>query len=128
MDCRLVGKGLEAPIASAAVPPPVGRLVADVPIWNYAWSMPLGPSPAGRVVTVAIECDVDKGSVGFVLWREHDNFFVSREVIVDARSGSQRLYLSSAAYDAGVKLLARNGSARGASEWRIGSIEIRQTL
>jgi SAM-dependent methyltransferase len=128
MDCRVVGKGDALPIARAMVPVPAESLVADVPIWNYAWSMPLGPSPAGAAITVDVECVVGKGSVGFVLWRDRDNHFVSREVIVEVRTGSQRLSLSTTAYDVGVRLLARNASALGASEWRISSIEISQTL
>jgi hypothetical protein len=97
-------------------------------MWNYAWSMPLGPSPAGDAVTVEIECVVETGSVGFVLLLDPGDRFISREVIMVARTGSQRLHLSTAAYEPDVRLMNRNATALGLSKFRITSIELRQAL
>src|SRR5216684_5188919 len=102
--------------------------LAPGPMWNYARSMPLGPSPAGAAVTVEIECVVDKGSVGFVLWLEGEDWFISREVILEARTGSQRLYLSTTTYEPDTRLLTRSATALGASEYRITSIEAQAAL
>ena len=77
-------------------------------MWNYAWSMPLGPSPAGAAVTVEIDCSIEKGSVGFVLRLGGGDQLISREVIMEARTGSQRLYLSTEAYGPDVQLLTRS--------------------
>jgi hypothetical protein len=102
--------------------------VAEGPIWHYGWRMPLGPSPAGVAVTAEIECVVDKGSVGFVLYLERENRFLSREVILEARTGSQRLHLSTAAYEPDTMLLTRSCTSLGASAYRLTSIEVRQSL
>jgi hypothetical protein len=99
MDTRVLGKGNGGPIARKRVPVPTEPLIAPGPMWNYAWSTPLGPSTAGPAITVEIECAIDKGSVGFVLWLEREDRFVSRETIVEARTGSQRVYLSTTAYE-----------------------------
>jgi SAM-dependent methyltransferase len=128
MDSRVIGKGDTRPIARTKVPAPNQTLVAAGPMWNYAWSTSLGASPAGDAVTVEIECVVETGSVGFVLLLERGNRFISREVIMEARTGSQRLYLSTAAYEPDVRLLTRNGTALGLSKYRITSIELRQAL
>ena len=82
----------------------------------------------GPAVTVEIECIVDKGSVGFALWLERDDRFISREIIMEARTGSQRLCLSTDAYEPDGRLLTRSATALGASEYRISSIEMRQAL
>ena len=128
MDCCVLGRGEGGPIARKAVAVPEHKLTAPGPMWNYAWSMPLGPSPAGAAVTVEIECVVERGSVGFVLHLERGDRFVSREVIIEARTGSQRLYLTTEAYDPETRLLTRSATALGASEYRITSIEVRQSL
>ncbi len=128
MDARVVGKGDGRPLARKRVTPPPEMLTAPGPMWNYARSMPLGPSPAGAAVTVEIECVVDKGSVGFVLWLEGEDWFISREVILEARTGSQRLYLSTTTYEPDTRLLTRSATALGASEYRITSIEARAAL
>ena len=54
--------------------------------------------------------------------------FISREVIMEARTGSQRLYLSTEAYGPDVQPLTRSATALGASEYRITSIELRPAL
>src|SRR5262249_28568678 len=128
MDCRVLGRGDARPIARAHVSPPAGLLTAPGPMWNYAWSGPLGPSPAGREVTVEIECTVHQGSVGFVLWQENGDRFLSREIIMEARTGSQRLCLTTAAYASDTRLLTRRATALGASEYRIDEIEVREAL
>ena len=79
-------------------------------------------------MTVEIECVVEKGSVGFVLFLERENRFLSREVILEARTGSQLLYLSTTVYEPDTMVLTRSGTNLGASEYRITSIEVRQSL
>jgi SAM-dependent methyltransferase len=128
MDSRVTGRSDASMIARKRVPAPAETLMAPGPMWNYAWSTPLGPSPAGPAVTVEIECIVDKGSVGFALWLERDDRFISREIIMEARTGSQRLCLSTDAYEPDGRLLTRSATALGASEYRISSIELRQAL
>jgi hypothetical protein len=71
---------------------------------------------------------VEKGSVGFVLFLERENRFISREVILEARTGSQRLCLSTSAYESDTQLLTRSATALGTSEYRMTSIELRQAL
>jgi SAM-dependent methyltransferase len=128
MDTRVVGKGEATPIVRRAVTVPDDTLVAPGPMWNYAWSTPLGPSPAADAVTVEIECVVDTGSVGFALWLEGEDRMISREVIVEARTGSQSLCLSTTAYEPQTRLLTRSATALGKSTYRIASIELRQSL
>jgi SAM-dependent methyltransferase len=128
MDSQVIGRGDGAPIARSKVPVPDEKLIAEGPIWNYAWRTSLGPSPAGVAVTVEIECVIEKGSVGFVLFLEREDRFLSREVILEARTGSQLLYLSTTVYEPDAMLLTRSGTNLGASEYRITSIEVRQSL
>jgi len=47
---------------------------------------------------------------------------------MEARTGSQRLYLSTTAYEPDTLLLTRSGTALGASAYRLTSIELRQAL
>jgi hypothetical protein len=101
---------------------------APGPIWTYAWSMPLGPSPAGPSVTVEIDCTISRGTVGFILWNESENRFHSREVILEARTGTQRLYLTTAAYDPAIRLLTRSATALGGSEYNIELVELRLAI
>lgn len=128
LDARVTGKGDAESIARRTVPVPTETLTAPGPIWNYAWRAPLGPSPAGAAVTVQIECIIDRGSVGFVLRPERENRFMSREVILEARTGSQQLYLTTESYEPDTQLLTRSATALGASQYRITSIELRQAL
>jgi SAM-dependent methyltransferase len=128
MDCRVLGRGQSAPIVRKKVPVPVEPLTASGPMWNYAWSTELVPWPAGVAVTVEVECTVERGSVGFVLWQEEGDRFLSREAILEARTGSQRLCLTTDACEPAMKLLTRSATALGASEYRIASIELRPAL
>ena len=122
MDSLVIGKGDAAPIAHKKVPAPTKPLTAPGPMWNYAWSTPLGPSPAGAVVTVEIECVIEKGSVGFALKHGREDRFISREIIMEARTGNQCLYLTTAAYEPDTVLMTRSAMALGVSEYRITSI------
>lgn len=126
---------LDAEIVSRTAPPlhpaqqvvaPVGTLVAAPGLWLEAWSMPLPGLVGAAAVTVDIECRVETGSIGFALLR--DGRPVSREVIVEARTGSQLLHLTTSALDRGVKLVTRNGSALGGGRFEILSIRLRPAL
>jgi SAM-dependent methyltransferase len=128
MDCTLVGRDDQGEIARIAVRPPDGPLTALGPLWNYAWAGPLGRSPAGREVTVEVECVVEEGSVGFVLRHGRDDRFISREVIVEARTGSQRLYLTTDVYETDTLLLTRSATGLGDSRYHITSIDLRRAL
>lgn len=128
MDCRVLGRADDRPIARRRVEEPTEPLHAAGPIWNYAWRMPLGPTPAGADVTVELECVVDRGSVGFVLLHPTEDRFISRETIVEARTGNQRLYLTTNAFETDVRLLTRCATALGNCEYRIKSIELREAL
>jgi SAM-dependent methyltransferase len=128
MDCQVIGRGETPLTARSKVAVPDETLIAAGPIWHYAWRTPLGPSPADVAVTIEIECVVEKGSVGFVLFLERENRFISREVILEARTGSQRLCLSTTAYESDTQLLTRSATALGTSEYRMTSIELRQAL
>jgi hypothetical protein len=83
---------------------------------------------ARQAVTVEIECTVAKGSVGFVLWLEYGDRFISCEIVMEARTGNQRFCLSTEAYEPDARLLTRSATALGASEYWISSIELRQVL
>jgi hypothetical protein len=126
LDAKIIGKGDAEAIRRSTVKPPAKPLKTPDPLWAHAWSTPVGRSSAGAAVTVEIECIVDVGSVGFVL--ERDRRFISREVIVEARTGSQRLYLSTTTYEGDVLLLTRNASALGPSRYSVTSIELRRSL
>jgi SAM-dependent methyltransferase len=128
MDCRLAGPGPAGEIRRRTVRAPLDPITAPGPIWNYAWRAALGPSPAGSAVTVEIECVVEEGSVGFVLRHGSQDRFISREVIVEARTGSQRLYLTTDAYEPDTLLLTRSATALGESRYFITSIDLRQAL
>lgn len=128
MDCQVLGREVETPIVRRTVPAPSGTLVAPGPLWNYAWSTPLDPSPAEGAVMVEIECFIDSGSVGFVLWLEDGNRFLSREVIAEARTGNQVLHLTADMYHPDTRLLTRSATALGASSYRIASINVRPAL
>src|SRR5262249_16886587 len=125
---RVRGRADDRPIARRRVQEPAELLYAAGPLWNYAWRTPLGPSPAGASVTVELEGAVDRGSVGFVLLHPHEDRFVSREIIVQARTGDRRCCISTEAYETDVRLLTRCATALGNCEYRIKSIELRETL
>ena len=76
--------------------------------------------------TVEIICSVESGTVGLAL--ERDGGFVSREVMIEARSGSQLAYLPTSAFRSSTKLSARNASALGPSRFRIEAVKLRATL
>jgi SAM-dependent methyltransferase len=128
MDCRVLGRSADRPIARRRVKEPADVLHAAGPIWNYAWQMPLGPSPEGMAVTVELECVIDRGSVGFVLLHPSEDQFVSREIIVEARTGNQRIYLTTDRYETDVRVLTRCATGLGNCEYQIKSIEIREAL
>ncbi|SEN92939.1 Methyltransferase domain-containing protein [Rhodospirillales bacterium URHD0017] len=128
MDCRMLGRGDDRAITRRRAEEPAVPLYAAGPIWSYAWQMPLGRSPAGAAVTVELECVVERGSVGFVLLHPTENRFISREAIVEARTGNQRIYLTTEAYATDVRLLTRCATAIGNCEYRIKSIELRESL
>jgi SAM-dependent methyltransferase len=126
MDCRVLGRGDDRPIARRRVQEPSEPLYAVGPIWNYAWQTPLGPSPAGAKVIVELECVVERGSVGFVLLHPTEDRFLSREIVVEARTGNQRIYLMTDTYEPDARLLTRCATALGNCEYRINSIELRE--
>ena len=128
MDFRVLERGHDRPIARRRAEEPTELLYAPGPIWTYAWRAALGPSPAGAAVTVEIECVVERGAVGFVLLHPTENQFISREIIVESRTGNQRLYLTTDAYETDARLLTRCATALGNCEYRIKSIELREAL
>lgn len=125
-DATVVGKSNGGPIKRLTVEAPRKLLKTPAPLWAHAWSTPLGPSPAGATVTVEIECTIGTGSVGLVL--EQGGRFVSREVIVEARAGTQQHTVATKAFGDDVLLLTRNASAMGPSHYRIHSIALRETI
>jgi hypothetical protein len=124
----VLGRGDDRPIARRRVPEPADGLYAAGPIWNYAWQMPLGSSPADSDVAVELDCVVQRGSVGFVLLHPTEDRFISREIIVEARTGDQRIYLTTDAFETDVRLLTRCATGLGNCEYRIKSIELREAL
>lgn len=128
IDCRVLGRREGGEIARRTVSVPGGALSAPGPMWTYACSLPLGPSPGGRTVTVEIDCQVETGAVGFGLQSGHEDRYVSREVIVDARPGSQLVRLRTDSYEPGTLLRTRSATALGATRYKIQAIEIYQSL
>src|SRR5262249_17066264 len=128
MDCRVLSRGDNRPIVRKGVQAPGEVLYAPGPMWDYAWQMPLGRSPTGSSVTVEIECVVEKGAVGFVLLHPSEDRFISRETIMEARTGDQRLYLTTHSYESDARLLTRCATALGNCEYRIRSIDLREAL
>ena len=128
MDSRVLGRRDDTPIKRRRVQAPPGLLSAPGPMWNYAWRTPLGPSPASAAVTVEIDCVVERGSVGFVMLHPSKDRFISREIIVEARTGNQRIHLATDAYEADARLLTRCATALGTCEYRISSIDVREAL
>src|SRR5215475_8752156 len=90
VDRSVLGYGGERPIEHQPVQEPAGLLYAAGPIRNHAWQAPFW-SPDRTAVTGEIECVVEGGSVGFVLLHPTENRFTSHEIIVEARTGDQRL-------------------------------------
>ena len=128
MDCRVLGRGADRPIARRRAKEPSDLLYAPGPIWNYAWQMPLGPSPAGAAITVELECIIDRGSVGFVLLHPTADRFISREIILESRTGNQRIHLTTDAYETDARLLTRCATGLGTCEYRVRSVELREAL
>ena len=128
MDCRVLGRRGDGETPRWSVAVKEGAMSAPGPMWNYAWSLPLGRSPSASSVTVEIDCVVETGSVGFGLQSGQDDRYVSREVIVDSRTGSQLIRLRTDSYDAGTMLRTRSATALGESRYRIQSIELYHSL
>ena len=105
---------------------PAGMLAAAPGLWRETWSMPLGGPGGTPAVTVDVECTVEAGSIGFALVRNGRH--VSREVIVEARTGSQLVHITTSECDREVKLVARNCSALGGGQFQVISIKMRPAL
>ena len=99
-----VGKGDTGPIARRNVSPPEDadscRADVELRLARAAWAL-----PAGAAIRVEIECSIEEGSVGFVLRPEREDRFISREVIMEARTGNQRLCLTTEPYESDALLL-----------------------
>lgn len=126
---------LDAKVVSREAPPlrpaiqleaPAGMLIAAPGLWRKAWSMPLPCLDGTLAVTVDVECMVEAGSIGFTLAR--DDRPVSREMIVEARTGSQLVHMTTAEFDREVNLVARNCSALGGGRFQVISVKMRQAL
>jgi hypothetical protein len=115
VDAKVVSR--DAPRLQPAIQleAPPGMLVAAPGLWREAWSMPLRGLGGTSAVTVDLECMVEEGSIGFVLARGGRP--VSREMIVEARTGSQLVHLATSKFDRDASLTARNCSALG--QWTI---------
>lgn len=124
IDCRVLGRRPKAEIVRHSLMPPKSLLSAPGPMWNYAWSMPLASTLAGPLVTVEIDCQVDTGAVGFGLQSGAEDRYISREVIVDARTGSQLLRLKTDTFERGTILRTRSATALGETRYRINSVEL----
>jgi SAM-dependent methyltransferase len=105
---------------------PAGMLVAAPGLWREAWSMPLRGLEATLAVTVDVECMVEAGSIGFALAR--DGRPMSREAIVESRTGSQLVHITTSAFGHDIRLVARNCSALGGGRFRVVSIRMRPAL
>lgn len=126
LDAEVVSR--DAPQSQPAIQleAPAGMLTAAPGLWREAWSMPLrglGPTSA---VTVDLECMVEAGSIGFVVAR--DGRPVAREMIVEARTGSQLVHIATSAFDRDMSLVARNCSALGGGRFRVISVKMRPAL
>jgi hypothetical protein len=108
------------------VAPPTEAITTPPFLWHLAWSMPLDDIIRGEAITAEIICSVESGTIGLVF--ERNGQFVSREVLAEARAGTQLLYVTTSAFGPGVKLTVRNGSALGPSRLKIESISLRPEL
>ncbi len=105
---------------------PSGLLFAAPGLWREAWSMPLMRGDRLAAVTVDVECLIEAGSISFTLAK--DGHAVSREIVAEARVGSQLLHLATPTFDDGVCLIARNGSALGGGRFQVMAVTMRPTL
>ena len=105
---------------------PSGLLFAAPGLWRDAWSMPLLRGSHPPAVTVDVECAIEAGAISFTLAK--DGRAVSREIVAEARIGSQLLHLVTPAFEEGVRLVARNGSALGGGRFQVMAVTIRPTL
>ncbi len=117
--CRVVGVPSRPEI-------PSGLLFAAPGLWRDAWSMPLLRGSHPPAVTVDVECAIEAGAISFTLAK--DGRAVSREIVAEARIGSQLLHLVTPAFEEGVRLVARNGSALGGGRFQVMAVTIRPTL
>jgi SAM-dependent methyltransferase len=126
LDAKVVSR--DAPRLQPAIQleAPTGMFVAAPGLWREAWSMPLRGLGGTSAVTVDLECMVEEGSIGFVLARGDRP--VSREMIVEARTGSQLVHLATSKFDRDASLTARNCSARGGGRFRVISVKLRPAL
>ena len=126
MDAIYTGRKPDENLPKIELRPPTKSIKTPRGLWTWAWSMPLGDALHREAVTVEIVCTVQSGTVGFAL--ERDGRFISREVMAEARTGNQLVYVSTATFGPGISLAARNTSALGLSRFKIESISLRSTL
>jgi SAM-dependent methyltransferase len=126
LDVLVTGQLLDVDAKREEIAPPAAPITTPPHLWNFAWSTPLVGFSDVRNLTVEVNCVVETGTVGFGI--ERNGQFISREVMAEARSGSQILYLSTTDFGADVSLSARNTSALGPSRFKVLSIVLRHSL
>jgi hypothetical protein len=127
MDARYAETGSrEALPRPVAVTPPANMITTPPFLWRHAWSMPLDDIDQGEAITAEIVCSVQSGTIALAF--ERGGHRVSREILAEARTGTQLLYLSTSVFGPGIRLTVRNGSALGSSRLRIKSISLRPSL
>jgi SAM-dependent methyltransferase len=126
LDAEVVSRAAPSMKSAMRCPTPKGWLDATPGLWREAWSTALAGSAEASAVTVSVECTVERGSIGFALVR--DGRHVSREIVVEARTGSQQIHLTTASFVDGVRLVTRNASALGAGRFEVTSIAMREAL
>lgn len=126
MDAEVVSRAAPAMKPAVLCRTPTDSHDASPGLWREAWSMPLDGLAKVSAVTACVECTVERGSIGFALVR--DGRHVSREIVVEARTGSQQLHLTTSSFGAGVRLVTRNASALGAGRFTLTSITMREAL
>jgi hypothetical protein len=105
-------------------------------MWSYGASIGLKdnallrqvPAAEGFVWALDLEVTIDKGAAGFVLTRENRDDFVGREIMLDARSGTQRLTITTDGPEAPRLLLIRNGAYESSSSGTINSACLRSAV
>jgi hypothetical protein len=126
MDAMYGGDSLHEDTPRVSVASPAEAITTPPHLWNWAWSTPLNDAIRGKAITAEIICSAESGAIGFAF--ERDGRFVSPEVLAEARSGNQLLYVSTSTFCPGTRLTARNASALGPSRLKIESITLRPTL
>ena len=126
LDAEVVSRAAPGMKPAVVCRTPTGSHDASPGLWREAWSMPLAGLAGVSAVTVFVECSVATGSIGFALAR--DGRHVSREIVVEARTGSQQLHLTTSSFGEGVRLATRNASALGAGRFEVTSITMREAL